>query len=490
MNGLIKTGFTLIEIMIVIAIIGLLSVVLIPKALPLKNAAKNNVVEANVYILRSFLENRAGADKRSIVALLGTENDTDFTANALKPIKDDIGLKMNTTFSGSSAVKNPFNNTTVINSTNPNIQNNDPENSSVVIGYDTTSIPLNISDITSTITTPGVIAIIVYKTGYVIYGIDNFGAMMQPTLVNMPSRVAQLPIITNPPIPTIPTTPTPPTSPTTTAILNNIGRVYDFLAIDAAEKIIIGGETSNVYSELQSPLFGELNGYFKWNSSPNSASYNAIENPVIMGNNQVIGNVWNSSTAMGTKYSVLVCGNVDFADVDFSYYKGAVVVYVMSTYPVGYCIYGIDDTGNKVGEKKLTLPALMNSTTENNLSNNVKLVSDYLQTRIISHKATCGTDFYNFVQNILEKELKSYYKGANALMNAYVNNWNEVLYTTSTWLDSGNSILLTRNISSGFKSFKGTTIINALSGNNNILVGYEVYGINYNGDVIGYRKIQ
>ena len=487
MRRLIKKGFTLIELMIVIAVIGLLSIVLIPNALPLKNAAKNNAVEGNVYILRSFLENRAGIDKRSIMSSLGTENDATSIANALRAIKDDIGLKMNAIFSGSSAIKNPFNNTTLINSTNPNIQNNYPEHSSVVIGYDTTSIPLNVSDITSTITTPGVTAIIVYEAGYVIYGIDDFGAMIQPTLVNMPSRVAQLPIITNPPTPT---TPTPPISPTTTTILNNIDRVYNFLAMDAAEKIIIGGETSNVYSELQSPLFGELNEYFKWNSSPNSASYNAIENPVIKGNNQVIGNVWSSSTAMGTKYSVLVCGNVDSGNVDFSYYKGAIVVYVMSTYPVGFCIYGIDDTGNKVGEKKLTLSALMDSTTENNLSNNVNLVADYLQTRVVSHKATCGTNFYNFVQDTLYKELKAQYKGANALMNAYVNEWNDVLYTTSIWLESGTSILLTRNISSGFKSFKGTTIVNALSGNNNILASYEIYGINYNGDIVGYRKIQ
>lgn len=487
MKRLIKKGFTLIELMIVIAVIGLLSIVLIPKALPLKNVAKNNAVETNVYILRSFLENRAGTDKRSIVASLGAANDTTSIDNALKPIKDDIALKINTTFSGSSAVKNPFNNNTAINSTNPNIENNDPEHSSVVIGYDTNSVPINVSNITSTITTPGVTAIIVYETGYVIYGIDNFGAIVQPTLVNMPSKVAQLPIISNPPTP-VPPTSTPPT--TTTAILDNINRVYNFLAINAAEKIIIGGETSNVYSQLQSPLYDELNKHFKWKSSPNSASYNAIENPVIKGNNQVIGNVWSSSTAMGTKYSVLVCGNVDSAYVDFSYYKGAVVVYVMSTDPVGYCIYGIDYTGNKVGEKKLTLVALMDGTTESTLSNNVKLVGEYLQSRIVNHRVTCGTDFYNFVQDTLDKELKAYYKGSNALMNAYVNEWDDVLYTTSTWLESGTSILLTRNISSGFKYFKGTTIVNALSGNNNTLSSYEIYGINYNGDVVGYRKIQ
>jgi prepilin-type N-terminal cleavage/methylation domain-containing protein len=188
MKRLIKRGFTLIELMIVLAIIGVLSVVLIPKALPLKNQAKNNAVQANVYMARSFLENRVGADRISI-----SSSNTSID-NTLGLVKDDIASKMNITFSGSSEMRNPFNNNTIINSANSNIQNNNPENSSVVIGYDTNSMPTNLSSITNTVVTPGVTAIIVYQTGYVVYGVDNSGGIMQPTLINMPKVVAQLPI--------------------------------------------------------------------------------------------------------------------------------------------------------------------------------------------------------------------------------------------------------------------------------------------------------
>lgn len=182
----------MIELMIVIAVIGLLSVVLIPKVLPLKDAAKNNAVEANVLIARSFLENRAGADKINIDSSLKT--DPSAVVNALNPIKDDIGLKMNTTFSGSSAMKNPFNNSTLINYTSLNA-----ENSSVLVKYDVTSIPANVSSITSSVTNPGVTVIIVYRTGYVVYGVDNFGGIVKPTLINMPKAGATLPgSITNP----------------------------------------------------------------------------------------------------------------------------------------------------------------------------------------------------------------------------------------------------------------------------------------------------
>ncbi|MCJ7690815.1 MAG: chitobiase/beta-hexosaminidase C-terminal domain-containing protein, partial [Clostridiaceae bacterium] len=201
MKKLSNKGFTMIELMIVIAVIGLLSVVLIPKVLPLKDAAKNNAVEANVFIVRSFLENRVGADKINIVSSLKTDSST---SNALNPIKDDIGLKMNTTFSGSSAMKNPFNNATKIDKSSANVAlNTNLGSSSVIIGYDITSIPTSDSSITNTVTTPGVTVIIVYETGYVVYGVDNFGGIVKPTIINMPDTVATLPAITNPPTPQV-----------------------------------------------------------------------------------------------------------------------------------------------------------------------------------------------------------------------------------------------------------------------------------------------
>jgi len=232
MNRQSKKGFTLIEIMIVIAIIGLLSVVLVPKVLPLKNQAKDNGVQANVYIIRSFLENRAGTDGIKIASLLAASSGGTSIASILKTIQSDIGVKMNTTFSGSSAVKNPFNNSTTITYNNQNIQNNNPGSSSVVIGYDADNVlPTNVSSITSTITTPGVTAVIVYKTGYVVYGIDNFGVILEPTLIIMPVRVAQVPVITNPPVPSVPTT-TPPSTIVTTPI--NLGTAGNYAILTKA----------------------------------------------------------------------------------------------------------------------------------------------------------------------------------------------------------------------------------------------------------------
>jgi len=695
-----KKGFTLIEIMIVIAIIGLLSVVIIPKALPLKNQAKNNAVQANVYIIRSFLENRAGADKINIVSLLKTKSDAETLTlinngiHNITGVEDTEGISsdMNTTFSGSSAVKNPFSGSVAINSTHANIVSNDPQNSSIVIGYDTGNIPADVSDITSTINTPGVIAIIVYKTGYVAYGIGSSGELIEPTLVNMSNNVAVLPDFTNPTIPTVQTltvnlgratnytiltktgvtnVPTSQitgnigvspststvitgfslnadatnkfststqvtgkvyaanyTSPTpsnltlaisdmetayndaagripnytaqyagdisgktltpgvykwsTSVLINsdvtisggaddvwifqiakgltqasgakinltggaqaknifwqvaedvriganahfegiilaktkismntnasvngrllsqnavtliqnilvaptqsdalslNIDRVYDFLAINAAEKIIKGGGSSDIYGQIQGNLYNEINGYFDGNP---------IINSVISGYNNIVFN--NGYIPPKTEASVFVCQDPSLGNLDYSKYTGVIVVYPLVNNPIGYCIYGIDADGNKVGERELTLSVLMNSNTEKKLSDNVKLVGDYLQANISNQKTSCGNNIYSFVEGSLKSELISKYSGSNSLINPYVNNWKNVSYTTSSWFGSStNSILLVREISSGFSSFKGTTIVNALIGANNTLAGYEVYGINYNGDTVGYRKIQ
>ena len=145
--------------MIVIAIIAVLCVVLIPKALPMRDQAKNNGVQANVYIVRSFLENRAGADKTSITKDITTKS----LSAALDKVQKDIKVEMDKDFTVNKDMKNPFNNRTTINSTTQTTLNNDPANSSVVIGYETTDIPVNISSINKIVATPGVIAIIVYK---------------------------------------------------------------------------------------------------------------------------------------------------------------------------------------------------------------------------------------------------------------------------------------------------------------------------------------
>ncbi|MBC8062735.1 MAG: chitobiase/beta-hexosaminidase C-terminal domain-containing protein [Clostridiaceae bacterium] len=191
MKRLIRKGFTLIELMIVIAIIAVLSVVLIPKAMPLKDQAKNNAVQANVYILRSFLENRAGMDKGNITNDLKTLPLTTALSNVQSKIKADMDLA----FTGNNAIKNPFNNNSTIDISSSNVSSNiNVGSASVIIGYDVNMLPIDVSGITNSVITPGVTVIIVYPTGYVVYGVDKLGAILQPTLVNMPNRVAQLPV--------------------------------------------------------------------------------------------------------------------------------------------------------------------------------------------------------------------------------------------------------------------------------------------------------
>jgi type IV pilus assembly protein PilA len=57
-----KKGFTLIELMIVLAIIAILAVVLIPKATVFKNSAKASGVLTNVNTVQAYLETKTGSN--------------------------------------------------------------------------------------------------------------------------------------------------------------------------------------------------------------------------------------------------------------------------------------------------------------------------------------------------------------------------------------------------------------------------------------------
>jgi len=57
-----KKGFTLIELMIVLAVIAILAAVLVPQTGVFKGQAKNAGVIANVNSVRAFLETKTGAD--------------------------------------------------------------------------------------------------------------------------------------------------------------------------------------------------------------------------------------------------------------------------------------------------------------------------------------------------------------------------------------------------------------------------------------------
>lgn len=84
-------GFTLIELMIVIAVIGILAVVLVPKITNVKDSAKSAGVTTNAKSVEAFVV--ANIDKWN------KESDSD--SKAIKAIQDQFG-------SGEDEITNPF----------------------------------------------------------------------------------------------------------------------------------------------------------------------------------------------------------------------------------------------------------------------------------------------------------------------------------------------------------------------------------------------
>ncbi|UZQ50780.1 type II secretion system protein [Clostridium kluyveri] len=186
-----KRGFTLIEIMIVIAVIGILSMVLVPKVGAIKLQSKNKSVSTNALLVRTYLENRAGKDGISYHKSIG-ENKT--SAEAFASLVNNVASEMSSKFYGSNALTNPFNGSSSIVYSQGNVTNRSHVVSSIIIYYCTDTLPSSNDEISGSTILPkgtdfvGNVIAVIYSTGYVLYGLDDSGEIINPPyIIKFPS---------------------------------------------------------------------------------------------------------------------------------------------------------------------------------------------------------------------------------------------------------------------------------------------------------------
>ncbi|MBC2579944.1 prepilin-type N-terminal cleavage/methylation domain-containing protein [Clostridium sp. DJ247] len=166
-----KKGFTLIELMIVLAIIAILAVVLIPKSTIFKNTSKNTGVITNVNTVKAYLETKT-ADSTGSNSYLDTDKVRDALDNALNlshTAVSGVGYTLSPTSSATADEKviNP------IKKGNAAVYIVDKDGNSM--GTDTNITTDGGSDSTKV----GQVVVVVYNDGYALYGVDNVGTVTQ-----------------------------------------------------------------------------------------------------------------------------------------------------------------------------------------------------------------------------------------------------------------------------------------------------------------------
>jgi type IV pilus assembly protein PilA len=158
MNKITKKGFTLIELMIVLAIIAILAVVLVPKAGQMKDNARNAGVTTNVNAVRGILESKVV--------------DTAYLGQAAT-----TRTLLFNTFKGDNALANPFNANGITVATKIDVNRTlsaSVDDSIVVYNFGNPSIPSPLTALTNINSgNKGKVFIYVYADGYVVFGVDN-----------------------------------------------------------------------------------------------------------------------------------------------------------------------------------------------------------------------------------------------------------------------------------------------------------------------------
>lgn len=452
-----KKGFTLIEIMIVLSIMGILSIVLIPKVGAIKQMSKDNGVSANTLVVRTYLENRAGKDGISYQISI-IDNKTQI--QALATILNNVGTDMNSYFSGSNALVNPFNNVNSINYSQGNVWSNSPNSASVVLGYNNTdTLPENNNAVTNTLpkgtSFTGDVVTIIYNTGYVLYGVDSDGQMVNINIIKFP--------------------PTPPIvegggdngggTGDTGDLTGNIGDVVAYIKSIAIEKIISGAPNGQVWNVIKGPLYEGLYNRF----TPGSSKH--IVNPYFL-NVDEIGNE-NNWVNPDKKYSI-ISEPKPGSDIDTKYSNrpGTVIVYVTDN-PVGYRVYGVDINGNNVGYTTINLSTEITPQMTQILANNVMDVYNTLKNYVNDNIAQSPYSNENMGKLALNQ-----LQGLN-IRNAYILGWTNKKGTTSNNFEAGYSLVVGYNNNEcNFPDYKGSVIVNVL----NDRTGYEIFGVDYTGN--------
>jgi prepilin-type N-terminal cleavage/methylation domain-containing protein len=469
-----RKGFTLIEIMIVLAVVGILSMVLIPKVGSIKLNSKNNSVTTNVLLVRTYLENRAGKDGISYnISTKGSPAKA--PEEALQIIHGNVGADMTSNFSGSNTLINPFNSNSSINYTQGNVTSNNPAAASVVIGYNGLDpLPSSKSFVKDNLPKGqdfiGDVVVVIYGIGYVLYGVDNDGDITDIYIIKFPPA---------PPIVQSGVDPGNGGGGDDTGIYGNIGDVVRYLKSIAIERIISGVPLNKTWQYMRTPLFDDLSGEF----TPGTSK--SIVNPYFSGIDEIFNNTGTADTNINTKYSIISNReqgpNIEAKFSGNANRQGTIIVYV-SDDPIGYGVYGIDKNGNNVGQTLINLGTEVTDYMTSVLENNIDMVHNVLRNninRLVLDNPNNKAGMANGANNVL--------KGLG-ISNSYIPGWKNTGVIQSTSFLLGYSIVCGANISeqSSFSDYKGTTVVNVLDDGK----GFEIFGVNYKGEKIKSIKLR
>ncbi|QXE19804.1 type II secretion system protein [Clostridium sp. 001] len=470
-----KKGFTLIEIMIILSITGLLSIILVPKIGAIKLQSKDNSVNTNVLLVRTYLENRSAKDTNSYKSSISANQTKD---QALTVILNNIEKDMNSNFSGSNSLINPFNNS-------KSVTKNLSGDSSVLLSYSSNTLPKD-NEIASDSTLPsgenkkGNVVVVVYGStqdksgGYVLYGIGNSGKIVNSYIVKFKSLSAIDKMSDD--------------GGNDSSVETNVNKVVNYIRINAIRRIIMGVPENKIYDVIQGPLYSDLNNKF----TPGDASRHIV-NPYYLNKDAIDDDGYhtNGDPGINRDYSIIVNANpYDYSNIDSKYssYPGNVVVYV-SKNPMGYVVYGVDKSGKTVYKTPINLSTEVTGDMTAALKNNVKSAAEILKNNLTANLKSAydkyPQDTYHRtteLQSLAENQLQQL-----NLKNSYVPDWTGTRTDTYNF-DKDNGISLVIELTPGnyVTDYKGTVIVDVLSDTS----GYEVYGIDYTGSKYDYTKVK